>query len=112
MPESLPENAVVRVSRVTFDPDLYDEVTVVDGKTAQYLIPAIQQLPGLLHWFAGVSAEGSFVQISVWDSEEHAVQMDRLTEMAVIARGEFREVGVEFTPEHASIVNYPITWTI
>lgn len=110
MTESLP--AVVRVSRVTFDPSLYGEVAVADKKVAQYLIPAITQLPGLLHWYSGVSPEGSFVQVSIWDSEEHAKQMDRLKEMVVDARGDMTAVGVVFTPDHATIVNYPVSWTI
>ena len=104
--------AVIRVSRVTFDPSLFEEVSVADIRTSEYLIPAIERLPGLVQWFTGVSPDGSFVQISLWDSEEHAKQMDDLTEMAVIARADFTAVGVSFTPEHATIVNYPITWTI
>lgn len=112
MNDPLPITASVRVSRVTFDPSLYSKVVALDRKTSEYLIPAIKQLPGLIHWFAGVSPEGSFVQISVWDSEEHAKQMDTLKEMAVIARAEFTEAGVSFDPEHATIVNYPMTWTI
>lgn len=112
MAESLPRTAVVRVSRVIFDPGLFDEVATADKKASEYLIPAIQRLPGLLHWFAGVSPEGSFVQVSVWDSEEHARQMDQLKEMTVDARGEMKAAGVIFTPETATIVNYPISWTI
>ncbi|HTR71522.1 MAG TPA: hypothetical protein VMH41_15005 [Mycobacteriales bacterium] len=112
MPESLPATAVLRVSRVVFDPSLFDDVATADKKTWEYLIPAIQRLPGLLHWFAGVSPEGSFVQVSVWDSEEHARQMDELKEMTVDAREEVKAAGVTFTPETATIVNYPIDWTI
>ena len=48
------------------------------------------------------------MNLSVWDSDEHAAQMDELTEMTVDARGEMEAVGVTFIP----IVNYPITWTI
>lgn len=112
MSEPLPTNVVVRFSRVVFDPSRFDEVIVADKKTSEYLIPAIRRLPGLLHWFAGVSPEGSFLQVSVWDSEEHAKQMDHLKEMTVDARRDFNAVGVSFTPETATIVNYPITWTI
>lgn len=112
MSQPSPSPVVVRVSRVTFDPSLFSEVVAADKKAAEYLIPAIQRLPGFLHWFAGVSPQGSFVQVSIWDSEEHAKQMDGLKEMFVDARADFRAVGVEFTPEHASIVNYPITWSI
>ncbi len=112
MSEPLPTTAVVRVSRVIFDPSLFSEIVTADKKASEYLIPAIQRLPGLLHWFAGVAPEGSFVQVSVWDCEEHAKQMDQLTEMTVRARGDMREAGVIFTPETATIVNYPINWTI
>jgi len=110
--EPLPPTAVVRVSRVTFAPELFDDVVAADERTARYLVPAITQLPGLLHWYAGVSPEGTFVQISVWDTDEHAAQMNHLTEMRVRARADFAAVGVSFDAEHASIVHYPVTWTI
>lgn len=112
MTNPLPAPAVVRVSRVTFDPKLYADIAGLDKKVSEYLVPAIERLPGFLHMYAGVSPEGSFVQISVWDTEEHAAQMDQLKEMNVTARGEFTAAGVSFGPEHATIVNYPITWTI
>ena len=111
MTEALPTTAVVRVGRVTFDPSLYDAVVVADRETSQYLIPAIKRLPGLIHWFSGVSPEGSLSQVSVWDSEEHAAQMDHLKEMRVQARDDFRAIGVTFTAETATYTHYPITWT-
>jgi hypothetical protein len=108
MTESLPATAVVRVSRGSFDPSRFAEVDAVNNKVSEYLIPAIRQLPGLIHWYAGVSPEGSIVNASVWDSDEHAAQMGQLKEMTVDARGEMEAVGVTFTP----IVNYPVNWTI
>jgi hypothetical protein len=108
MTESLPPTAVVRVSRATFDPSRFAEVDAMNTKTSKYLIPAIKRLPGLVHFYAGVSPEGSAVQVSVWDSGEQAAQLDRLTEMTVDARGEAEAVGVTFTP----IVTYPVNWTI
>jgi hypothetical protein len=108
MTKSLPATAVVRVSRSNFDPNLFAEVDALNTKQAEYLIPAIKQLPGLIRWYTGISPDGSLVQVSVWDSGEHAAQMDRLKEMAVVARGEMEAVGVTFTP----IVNYPLSWTI
>jgi hypothetical protein len=108
MTEPLPATAVVRVSRGSFDPGQFAEVDTVNQKVSEYLIPAISRLPGLIHWYAGVSPEGSIVNVSVWDSDEHAAQMGRLTEMTVDARGEMEAVGVTFTP----IVNYPVNWTI
>jgi hypothetical protein len=108
MTEPLPATAVVRVSRGSFDPSRFAEVDAVNEKVSEYLVPAISRLPGLIHWYAGVSPEGSIVNVSVWDSDEHAAQMGRLKEMTVDARGEMEAVGVTFTP----IVNYPVNWTI
>ncbi len=108
MTDSLPETAVVRVSRATFDPSRFAEVDSMNMRTSAYLIPAIQRLPGLVHFYAAASPEGSAVQISIWDSEDHARQLDHLKEMTVTARAEAEAVGVTFTP----IVNYPIGWTI
>ena len=108
MTESLPGTAVIRVSRGSFDPGRFAEVDAVNKKVSEYLIPAIGQLPGLIHWYAGVSPEGSIVNVSVWDSDEHAARMGQLTEMTETARGEMEAVGVAFIP----IVDYPISWTI
>ena len=108
MTESLPPTAVVRVSRGNFDPSRFAEVDAVNKKVSGYLIPAIGRLTGLIHWYACVSPEGSIVNVSVWDSDEHAAQMGQLKEMTSDARGEMEAVGVTFIP----IVNYPINWTI
>lgn len=108
MPESLPADAVVRVSRGNFDPTRLAEVHAMNTRTAAYLIPAIGRLPGLIHYYTGVSPEGSMVAVSVWDSDEHATQLNRLKEMIVTARGEAEAAGVEFTP----IINYSIDWNI
>jgi hypothetical protein len=108
MTESLPGTAVVRVASGSFDPSRFAEVDAVTNKVSGYLIPAIQQLPGLIHWYAAVSPEGSVVNVSVWGSDEHAAQLDQLKEMTVDARGEMEAVGITFTP----IVNYPVSWTI
>ena len=108
MSESLPANAVIRVSRGSFDPSRFAEIDAASTRESQFLVPAITQLPGLIHWYAGVSPAGSIVNISVWDSDEHAAQMNTLKEMVVDARGEMEALGVTFIP----IVNYPIGWTI
>jgi hypothetical protein len=108
MAESLPATAVVRVSRASFDPGRFAEVDAMNTTTSEYLIPAIRRLPGLIHFYAGVSPGGSAVQVSVWDSGEHAAQLDRLKEMTVDARGEAEAVGVTFTP----VVTYPVHWTM
>ncbi|SRR5579883_155798 len=104
----LPASAVIRVSRATFEPSRFAEVDAMNRKTSAYLIPAIKRLPGLISFYSGVSRQGTMVQASVWNSEDHAKQLDQLTEMTVDARAEAQAAGVVFTP----IVNYPIGWSI
>jgi hypothetical protein len=108
MAESLPATAVVRLSHGTFDPSRFAEVDAANMRVSEYLIPAINRLPGLIRFYAAVSAKGSIVNISVWDTDEHAAQLDELKEMAVDARGEMQACGVEFIP----IINHPVKWTI
>jgi hypothetical protein len=110
MPESLPATAVVRISRATFDPSRLDDVDAMSKKISTYIIPALRQLPGLLHFYSGVSVKGSMVQISIWDTDEHAAQLNNLKEMAVDGRRDMESVGVTFTP----IVHYPVDqiWTV
>ncbi|HEX3837602.1 MAG TPA: hypothetical protein VHW25_11625 [Steroidobacteraceae bacterium] len=61
--ESLPTTAVVRVSRASYDPSRFAEVDAKSKKTAEYIIPAARRLPGLIHFYAGVSPKGSIVQV-------------------------------------------------
>ena len=77
-------------------------------RTGEYLMPAIRQLAGLNAYFAGVSPSGSMINVSLWDSLEHADQMSRLPEMVVRARADFEPFGMSFLP----IVNYPISWRL
>src|SRR5437868_10207615 len=105
--ESLPKTAVVRVSRAGHDPSRFLEVDAASRKTSEYIIPALRRLPGLLHFYAGVSPKGSIVQVSIWDTDEHAAQLDHLKEMVVDGRRDMEAAGVTFTP----IFNYPIDWT-
>jgi hypothetical protein len=103
---SIPLGAVVRVSRGNFDPARFAEVDQMTRDTGRYLMPAIGQLDGLLRYYAGTSTEGSMIHVSVWQSDEHANQLNRLKEMIVDARADADAVGVSFIP----IVNYPIAW--
>ena len=105
---ALPPNSVIRVSHVDFDPARFAEVERMTRHTGTYLIPAITRLPGLAAYFAGASATGSMVHVSLWDSDAHARQMGSLKEMTVNARGEAEALGCRFTP----IVDYPVAWHI
>jgi hypothetical protein len=77
-------------------------------ETRHCLIPAISKLPGLIRHYAGASPDGSMVQVSIWDSGEHAQQMTRLKEMIMDARNDAEKVGVSFIP----IVSYAFDGTI
>ena len=76
MTVSLPATAVLRISRGSFDPGRFAEVDAASRRVADYLVPAIKQLPGLISYYAGTSADGSTVHASIWDSDEHAAQME------------------------------------
>lgn len=105
---SPPSTAVFRVSRGNFDPARFEEVEQMTRDTGGYLVPAIGRLDGLIAYYAGTSADGSVVHVSLWQTNDHAQQMSRLKEMVVDARNAADAVGVTFIP----IVNYPIQWTI
>ena len=48
------------------------------------------------------------VNVSVWDTIEHAQSMATLAEMSALAK-EFIELGVEF---ERPITNYPVLWQV
>ncbi|MFE9428147.1 hypothetical protein ACFYNO_34915 [Kitasatospora sp. NPDC006697] len=106
--EQIPATAVVRISTATFDPARYAEVHAMNIEISSYLVPAITALPGLLHFYAGVSPDGSMVHVSVWESDEQAKQLSSLKEMVVTARKEAEDAGATFSP----VVHYPVDWTI
>lgn len=104
----IPPGAVVRVSRGSFDPARFAEVERMRHETCAYLAPAIAPMEGLLAYYAGTAREGSIVDVSLWDSDEHARQMVELKEMVVDARAAAEALGVTFIP----IVNHPLSWHV
>lgn len=100
---------VVRISRGRFEADVYDEVVARLDESQRTLVPAIEQLPGLVAYYAGADPESNtMVNVSVWESVEDARQMATLAEMQALA-GEFVALGVEF---ERPIVDYPSLWQI
>jgi hypothetical protein len=106
--QEIPRNAVVRISQGSFDPARFAEVEGMRDETSAYLAPAIARLEGLLGYYAGTSPDGSLVDVSLWDSDEHANQMSHLKEMVVDARPVGEAAGITFIP----IVNYPLSWHV
>ena len=84
---SLPATAVLRISRGSFDPGRFAEVDAASRRVADYLVPAIKQLPGLISYYAGTSADGSTVHASIWDSDEHAAQMEARLRLGACTHG-------------------------
>ena len=99
---------VVRVSTGHFEPSQLAAVERTLEEGGSRLIPAIQKLPGCRHYYAALQREANaIINVSVWDSLEHAAQMGSLEEM----RREgalMRSLGVRFEP----ILNYETAWTI
>jgi hypothetical protein len=98
----------VRISRGHFAPDQFEEIDRMLRESGEVLIPAISRLPGNRHYYAGIDrASGTMVNVSVWETLEHAQQMATLPEMRALA-GSFGDKGVRFE----TIVNYQTAWEI
>jgi hypothetical protein len=102
------DTPVIRISRGSFDPARLADVRRMQHDTGLFLVPAIKRLGGLRSFYAGTSPSGSIVQVSLWDSDAAAAQLNGLKEMAVDARHAAEAAGVQFSP----IVHYPIDWSI
>jgi quinol monooxygenase YgiN len=99
----------VRVSKGRYAAQEHDEVTARLEASAATLVPAIRRMPGCLHYYAGTdAATHTMINVSVWDTLEHAQAMGSLSEMAALA-GEFVALGVEF---ERPIANYPVLWQL
>jgi hypothetical protein len=100
---------VVRISRGAFPPERYEHVKARLTQSQETLIPAIRQLNGLLHYYAGIDAvANTMINVSVWQSLADAKQMETLAPMLVLAK-EFIDLGVTF---ERPIINYDTVWEI
>jgi quinol monooxygenase YgiN len=99
---------VVRISKGHFAPENYAEVKRLINESATPLVPAIQELGGLLYYHAAVDASSNtVVNVSIWESEDAAKQMDTLAAM-LAQRPILEAAGVQFE----KIVNYEPVWMI
>jgi hypothetical protein len=99
---------VVRISKGRFD--------ITDVAAAERLLVEsehalrgpLTQLVGLLHYYVGIDrAKGVLTNVSVWDSLEHAHQMDTLAAM-LAQRPVLEAAGVQFE----AITNHEAVWSI
>lgn len=74
----------------------------------ELLRPALRRMAGLRDYYVALDASaGVMVNISVWDTLEHAQAMATLPEM-LAQRDRFLAAGVQFEP----ILNHDILWQI
>lgn len=100
---------IVRISKGRYRPELHAEVTARLDASAKSLVPAITAMKGCVSYYAGSDeASCTMVNVSVWDTMEHAQAMGGLPEMALLAK-EFIALGVEF---ERPIMNYTVLWQL
>jgi quinol monooxygenase YgiN len=100
---------IVRISKGSYPPARHAEFTARMNEAGIALMPAIRRLPGCLSYYAATDeASSTMINVSVWDTLEHAQAMATLPEMAALAK-EFVAMGAEF---ERPIVNYPALWQL
>ena len=105
---SYAKQPVVRISRGRFAPEKNDKIRRLIAESATTLVPAIRQLKGLLYYHAGVDAgTNTVVNVSIWETEQDARQMDTLAPM-LAQRPILEAAGVTFD----NIGNYEPEWKI
>lgn len=98
----------VRLSRGRFTPEQHDAVRKLIEDSERSLTPAIEQLPGLLYYFASVDpVTNTVINMSIWSDLAAAKQMDSLAAM-LAQRPILEAAGVRFD----AIANYRPLWTI
>jgi hypothetical protein len=98
---------VIRVSIVRCDATKFALLRrmMLDAEAA--LRPGIEAMPGLLAFYAGADEENlSLIQTSVWDTLEHARQLDTFQPM-LDAGKRFVDEGARF---ERPIMNYASLW--
>jgi hypothetical protein len=73
---------VVRISITRCDEAQFDKLRQMMSESEAMLRPGIEKMPGLLDFFAGEDpATCSFTNTSLWDTLEHAHQLDQFKPM-------------------------------
>ncbi|MEO8549902.1 MAG: hypothetical protein ABI678_08005 [Kofleriaceae bacterium] len=98
----------VRISKGQFDLANLAAAERVLANSERALRESLSRLPGLLHYYVGIDREQGYVtNVSIWDSLEHAHQMDTFAAM-LAQRPIMEEAGVSFEV----ITNHETLWTI
>jgi len=99
---------VVRISKGTFDPFRAEEMESLLAESEHALRAHLEELVGMIHYYVGIDREtGLLTNVSIWDSVDHAHQMDSLQAM-LAQRPILEAAGVRFE----SITNHETLWAI
>ena len=99
----------VRISKGRYRPELHAEVTSRLEASSNSLVPAISAMAGCHSYYVGAEESScTMINVSVWDTLEHAQAMGALPEMASLAK-DFIALGVEF---ERPIINYSVLWQL
>ena len=98
---------IVRISIVRCDAAQFDKLQQLMIESEAALRPGIELLPGLLAFYAGADQSTcSLTNTSLWDSLEHAQQLDHFQPM-LDAGKRFAAEGARF---ERPIMNYATFW--
>jgi hypothetical protein len=98
----------IRVALVRCDSENFAQISDQMDKSERILRPGIEALPGLLAFYAGADAETlTLTNVSIWDSLEHAKQLDTFQPMVELARQFIAEGG---RPERP-VMNHEMQWS-
>lgn len=99
---------IVRISKGSFPPDRLADAEAALAASERALRDALAAMPGLVHYYVGIDREKhQLVNVSVWDTEEHAKAMSSLAPM-LAQRPVMEAAGVTFE----TITNHDTLWTI
>jgi len=98
---------IVRISILRCDADRFDAMRKMMFESEAALRPGIEQMPGFVAIYAGADpATCSLMNTSIWDTLEHAQQLDRFQPM-LDAGKRFAAEGARF---ERPIMNYATLW--
>lgn len=98
---------IIRVSILRFPPGKRDALAAMMREAEAVLRPGIEAMAGLIAFYAGEdAATSSMTNTSLWDTLEHARQLDAFQPML--------DLGAAFAAEGASlerpVMNYATSW--
>jgi hypothetical protein len=105
--KNMASDPVVRISISRCDAAQFDKLRQMMLESEATLRPGIERMPGHLAFYAGADlATLTFTNVSLWDTVEHAQQLDHFQPML--------EAGKRFVAEGARfdrpIINSPTLW--